>query len=153
MPDKNKRIILKTLLLSLLLMGTLFASNAREEAELLGAENSFATAINKAKNEKKMLVMVIVKENCRWCDKLVKQTLSEAEVKEKLKNYVMLIVDRNDNFPNRFKEDIFPSIFYIDYSTQKTVYENVGFVGKKCFLNDLNHSLATRNEYYQPEEK
>ena len=139
---------MRLILLSILLVHALFASNAKEDAVYLGAENIFSVAIEKAKNEKKMLVMVIVKENCRWCDKLVKRTLAEEEVKEARKDYTLVIVDRNADFPKHFKEDIFPSIFYIDASTQKTVYESVGYIGKKCFLNDLNQSLATRNEYY-----
>ena len=140
---------MKLILLSILLVHALFASNAKEDATELGVENIFSIALEKAKNEKKMLIMVIVKENCRWCDKLVKRTLSEAEVKNARKDYTLVIVDRNDDFPNQYKEDIFPSIFYIDASTQKTVYESVGYVGKKCFMNDLNESLSTRDEYYK----
>ena len=128
---------MKSLLISLLLACTLFAGSAKEAAALLGAENDYSTAIEKAKAEKKMLVMVIVKENCRWCDKLLTKTFTEPEVKEELKNYITLIVDRDDDFPKRFKEDFFPSIFYIDQNSEKSVYENVGYVGKKCFLNDL----------------
>ncbi len=139
---------MKLFLLSVLLLQVLFASNAKEDAALLGAEHSFSVAVEKAKSEKKMLVMVIVKENCRWCDKLVKRTLSETAVKDARKDYVLVIVDRNADFPNKFKEDLFPSIFYIDAGTQRTVYESVGYVGTKCFLNDLNESLATQNEYY-----
>ena len=115
----------------------------------MGAENHFETAIKKAKSEKKMLVMVIVKEGCRWCDKLVYKTLAEPEVKEALKGYVTLIIDKDADYPADFKENFFPSIFYIDYSTDKSVYENVGFVGKKCFLNDLKESLKTRDELYK----
>lgn len=114
----------------------------------MGVENNFSTAMVKARSEKKMLVMVIVKKDCRWCDKLVNMTMADPEVKDELKNYVTLIIDRNDNFPSEFKENFFPSIFYIDYSSQKSVYENVGFVGKKCFLNDLRESLKTRDELY-----
>ena len=140
---------MKIFLLSVLCTFVLLAADAKEAAAYLGVENSFSTALEKAKAEKKMLVMVIVKTNCRWCDRLVKETLSESEVKEKLKNYVTVIVDRDDDFPNKFKEDFFPSIFYIDETSGGSVYENVGFVGKKCFLNDLNNSLHTRDEWHR----
>ena len=90
--------------------------------------------------------MVIVKENCRWCDKLLNKTLTDPEVKKELKNYVTLIIDRDDKFPSDFKENFFPSIFYIDDKSEKSVYENIGFVGKKCFLNDLKISQKTREE-------
>ena len=128
------------------------ATDAIEAAKKLGAENNYATAISKAKSEKKLLVMVVVKENCRWCEKLINKTLSEETVKSKLENYITLIVDKNDDFPSDFKENFFPSIFYIDYSTQKSVYSNVGFVGKPCFLNDLNGSLEIRNSRHKNKE-
>ena len=143
---------MKAVLISLLLTYGLMATDAIEAAKKLGAENNYATAISKAKKEKKLLVMVIVKENCRWCEKLINKTLSEETVKNKLENYITLIVDKDDDFPSDFKENFFPSIFYIDYSTQKSVYSNVGFVGKPCFLNDLNESLEIRNSLYGNKE-
>jgi len=140
---------LKLFLLSILLISALFATNAKETAKGLGVENNYMQAIKKAKAEKKMLVMVIVKEHCRWCNKLINRTLKDSEVQEELKKYVILIIDRNDQFPNEFKEKFFPSIFYIDYDSQKSVYENIGYIGKRCFLNDLKESLKTRNALYQ----
>ncbi len=98
-----------------------------------------------------MLVMVIVKENCRWCEKLVNKTLSEETVKKKLENYITVIVDKDDDFPSAFKENFFPSIFYIDYDTEKSVYSNVGYIGKPCFLNDLNSSLEVRDTLHSDE--
>jgi hypothetical protein len=143
---------MKIFLMTFILSYTLMASNALEEAKKLGVESDYATAIAKAQKEKKMLVMVIVKENCRWCEKLVNKTLSEETVKKKLENYITVIVDKDDKFPSIFTEDFFPSIFYIDYATQKSVYSNVGFVGKPCFLNDLNGSLEIRNSLYENKE-
>ena len=140
---------MKLFLLSILLVSALFATNAKETAKQLGVENNYMQAIKKAKAEKKMLVMVIVKEHCRWCNKLINRTLKDNEVQEELKKYVTLIIDKNDQFPKEFKENFFPSIFYIDYDSQKSVYENVGYIGKRCFLNDLKESLKTRNALYQ----
>ena len=134
---------MKILLVTLLLVTALFSENAKEAAAFLGAENTYSTAIEKAKNENKVVVMVIVKEHCRWCERLVKRTLADEKVKKPLEDFVMLVVDRNDIYPNQFKEDIFPSVFYIDPKSEKSVYSNVGFVGTKCFLNDLNTSLST----------
>jgi len=139
--------------LFILLLGTgLFASNALQEAQKLGVESNYATAIAKAQQENKILVMVIVKEGCGWCEKLVNRTLSEQSVKKELENYVTLIVDKDDTYPNVFKEDIFPSIFYIDSKSQRSIYSNIGYVGKKCFLNDLAESSKTQKELFMEEE-
>jgi thioredoxin-related protein len=143
---------MKLFFMILLLTYGAMATDAIEAAKKLGAENNYATAIQKAKTEKKLLVMVIVQENCRWCEKLIDKTLNEETVRHKLENYIMLIVDKNDDFPSDFKENLYPSIFYIDYSTQKSVYSNVGFVGIPCFLNDLNGSLEIRNSRYENKE-
>jgi thioredoxin-related protein len=143
---------MKLFFMILLLTYGAMATDAIEAAKKLGAENNYATAIQKAKTEKKLLVMVIVQENCRWCEKLIDKTLNEETVRHKLENYITLIVDKNDDFPSDFKENLYPSIFYIDYSTQKSVYSNVGFVGIPCFLNDLNGSLEIRNSRHENKE-
>ncbi len=130
----------------------LAASGAKEEAALIGAETNFDTALAKAKNERKMLVMVVVKEHCRWCEKLVKKTMADPQVEEVLKrDFITLVIDRFDSYPKTFREDFFPSIFYIDYATGQSVYENVGYVGKKCFLNDLDGAQKTRASLYENE--
>jgi len=139
---------MKLFFMILLLTYGLMATDAMEAAKKLGVENNYAIAIDKAKNEKKMLVMVIVKENCRWCEKLINKTFSEETVKKKLENYITVIVDKDAKFPSIFTEDFFPSIFYIDYSTQKSVYSNIGYVGTKCLLNDLNSSEEIRKSLY-----
>jgi hypothetical protein len=143
---------MKVFLMALCLSYGLMASNALDEAKKLGVESDYASAILKAKKEKKMLVLVIVKENCRWCEKLVDQTLSQERVKKRLENYITVIVDKEDEYPNIFNEDFFPSIFYIDYNSEKSVYSNVGFVGEKCFLNDLNFSQESLDTLFGDKE-
>jgi len=142
--------IMKLFFLSLLLSYSLTASDALEAAKRLGVESDYATAVERAQKEHKMLVMVIVKKHCRWCDKIIDKTLSDPLVKEKLeKDYITLVIDKDGAYPNDFKENFFPSIFYIDAATQKSVYENVGYVGAKCFMNDLEGALKTKKELYE----
>ena len=140
---------MKLFLMIFMLTYGLIASSALDEAKQLGVESDYATAIAKAQKEKKILVMVIVKENCRWCEKLVKNTLSEEGVQKELENYITVIVNKDDKYPNQFIENFFPSIFYIDYTTQKSVYSNVGYVGRKCFLNDLHDAFRIHKELFK----
>jgi len=140
---------MKLLFFSLLFAVSLFATNAEEAAKKLGVESHYDTALAKAQKENKMLVMVVVKENCRWCDKIVNRTLSDDQVKKELENYVTLIIDKDAAFPADFRENFFPSVFYIDEKTEKSVYENVGYVGTKCFLNDLHDAQKTKNTLYE----
>ena len=139
---------MRTVLLLWCLSIGLFANDALQEAMKIGAMNDYDKAIQKAKAEKKIMVMVVVKEHCRWCRKLVDKTLSDPKVQKRLASFVTVIVDRYANYPADFKEDFFTSIFYIDYNTQKSVYENVGYVGTKCFLNDLDTAVKTQETLY-----
>ena len=140
---------MKIFLTILMLSYALMASNALDEANKLGVESDYATALAKAQKEKKILVMVIVKEDCRWCEKLINKTLSEEGVQKELKNYITVIVDKDAKYPSQFTENFFPSIFYIDYTTQKSIYSNVGYVGKKCFLNDLHDAFSIHDQLFK----
>jgi len=141
---------MKLWFLLLIFATALYATNALEAAKKLGVENQYEQALSKAKKEDKILVMVIVKENCRWCDKIINRTLSDTNVQKELKKYVTLIIDKDAAFPSEFKENFFPSIFYIDAKTEKSVYENVGYIGTRCFLNDLHSAQQTRETLYRP---
>lgn len=146
---------MKALLLSIVSICVLFAGNTKEAATALhpGKQNRYHAAIERAKVEKKMLVMVIVKENCPWCHKLLRKTLADTEVKKALENTIVLIVDKDASYPSAFKVTLFPSIFYIDYASETSVYENVGYVDTKEFLLDLRESIKTRDALYREEER
>jgi len=135
---------MKKVLLILLFATGLFASNALEDAQQLGAETNYAVALTKAQKSNKVLVMVIVKENCRWCERLVGKTLSNEKVKKELQNYVTLIVDRHAKYPNIFKEDFFPSISYIDPKSEKSIYTQVGYLDVNAFMDNLKEVSKTR---------
>ena len=129
------RLFLFITLITAILMG----SSAPEAAAKLGAENNYTKALCKAQKEQKLLLMVIVKEHCRWCDKLVNRTLSDPQVTSMLpKDYVLLIVDRFDEYPEAFESNFFPTIFFIDPKSQKSLYENLGYTKVPTFLEDMN---------------
>ncbi len=134
----------RVLTLLALLSAFVLASSAPQAAAMLGAENNYTKALKRATDENKIVLMVVVKEHCRWCDRLVERTLSNPDVKSYVRNnYTLLIVDRFDNFPEAFDENFYPAIFFVDPRTQKSLYENIGYVKVNPFLEDLKtiHSL------------
>lgn len=117
----------------------LMAADAQMEAEQLGAQNNFSSAIEKAKKEHKMLFLLVVTNHCRWCKKMVYQTLSNTQVHTKLEETtVLLVLDKNDVMPYEFKSEIYPSTYFINPKTKKSVWANVGYVTQKVFLDDLS---------------
>ena len=132
-----------------MLTSILFAMNAEEAAKRLGVENRYDVAIQKAKREKKIVVMVVVKNHCQWCEKLINKTLGNTQVRRYLQNFVTVIVDKNAKYPSDFKENFFPSLFFIDWQTQKSVYENIGYVNTKDFLDNLNTAVNIWETLYK----
>jgi len=139
---------LRALLAAMLLIGILWGSDTSWSALKLGAVTTYADAVSKAEAEKRTIVMVVVKENCPWCHRLLHGTLAEPEVQKALENYILLVVHRGDSFPKVFQATLFPSIFYIDYRSKKSLYENVGYMGKEDFLKDLEASVEICNTLY-----
>ena len=131
----------------------LFAMDATQAAQRIQAETHYSIAIKKATEEKKIVVMVMVKEHCRWCQKLIKHTLLTPAVQARLKDFITLIVDKEGDYPTRFKADFFPSIVFIDYHTQKSIYEQIGYINSIHFLEELQEIEQTYHSLYEAPKK
>ncbi len=114
------------------------AITAQDAAQILGAEMNLNTAFKKAKDEnKKMVLLVVVKDHCNWCKMMIHDTLKDAAIQENLTNMVTVVVDINGKLPDEFKATITPAVFFIDPKSKKSVWENVGYVKKGSFLIDI----------------
>jgi len=132
-----------------LLSGLLWATDAVVAAQKLGVESQYSVALKKAQEQKRMLVMIIVKKHCRWCNKLIDRTLQDRDVKRTLdEEFVTLIIDKDADYPKAFRENFFPSMFFIDAKTQKSVYENIGYINAKTLLNDLHEAKQLQKTLY-----
>jgi thioredoxin-related protein len=140
---------MKLFFLTVIFITGLWATNAVEAARKLGVEKAYDQAVEKARKEDRILVMVVVKEHCRWCEKIVNRTLSNPTVRKELENSVTVIVDKDAPFPSDFKADFFPSVFYIDAQSGKSVYENVGYVDAKNFVKDLHDAQRIKGLQHQ----
>lgn len=101
-------------------------------------EKDLDSAFKKAKNEKKLLIVMVVSDNCQWCEKMKKNTLSNPKVAEKLKNYVLVMADRET--PHE-KEQLHPFkhvpvIFFMTHE-KDTLDELEGYFAPEDFLEYL----------------
>ena len=92
------------------------------------------------------MVLVVVWDPCKACDKLVKNTLSDTIVKSKLKDHVTVILDYKDKMPKKFHIKMAPRIFYIDSKTEEKILENMGSVSVENFVNNLNEASEMLDE-------
>ncbi len=137
---------MKYMLMILALSLSLMAADATKSAKMLGVYNNYDTALQKAKSENKLMVLVVVWDPCRACDKLVNKTLSNAIVKNKLKDHVTVILDYKDKMPEAFHIKMAPKIFYINQKTEKSVWESMGAVSVETFIDDFKEALEMLEE-------
>ena len=137
---------MKTVMLFVLLVCNLMAISAQEAAWVLDAQTDLTKALQKAKAEKKMVLLVVVKDDCNWCEMMVHYTLKDKDIQDNLSNMVTVIVDVNGKLPNDFKVVKTPAMFFIDAEQEKSVFKNVGYVKKGAFLIDI----ISANEMMEP---
>jgi len=128
---------MKILIMFALLVCNLMAINAKDAAWVLDAQTDLTKAFKLAKAENKMLLLVVVKDDCSWCEKMVYDTLKDKNIQENLTNTVTVIVDVNEKLPDTFNVTQTPAVFFIDAKTKKSVLENVGYIKKGGFLIDI----------------
>ncbi len=123
---------------------SLWANQASVAASELGYSNSYAEGLAKAKKEHKLIMLVLVRDGCHWCKRFEKETLKDPTIKMKLDGFVKVLIDRNDSMPESFRSHFFPTTHFIDPTTEKSVWDLVGFKEALDFQEDIN---AAKLEY------
>ncbi len=139
---------MKIFLTLIVMVYTLIAAVAEESAMLLDYETDYKTAIEKAKKEHKMVLMVIVQDPCPYCDKLVRKTLDTPCMQRRMKYYVPLIVDKHGEFPKQFKPPFIPMSYIVDPESEEVTFKIVGSIAVKEYI----HELETEFEFREVEE-
>jgi len=128
---------MKTVLLLISLICTLMAANAKDAAFALDFLDNYKTALQKAKQEKKTLMLVVVQDPCPYCDRLVENTLEDKAVKAELANFVSVIVDKHGAFPQELKGTPVPMTYFINPKIEKSTFNNLGYLNAEDFTKML----------------
>lgn len=133
---------MKNILISVLLSLSLFGANIDEYAKSEGFERDYKTALKKAKNANKPLMMVLGADYCPWCRKFERKTLSSKDVKSFLnKELITLVVDKKfdiESFPAKFQTNVTPRVFFINPNTEEDFFQTAGYIKKKDYLKKLD---------------
>lgn len=131
---------MKNIVLALLLSIGVFAEGYRDFAASMNYETNYESALKKAKEEKKNLMVLMVTNYCPWCSKFEKRTLMDADIDKAIKaKYIPLIINKEEkNFPSYLNVPVVPTTFFIDVASEKSLHESVGFSNKVDFANLLN---------------
>lgn len=132
---------MKKIILLLLTALTLFGANAKDAAFLLDYNEVYAQALTQAKKEHKVLMMVIVKEPCPYCDKLVDNTLDTSAVKAKLKNFVPLVIAHDGKYPDKFRPPVRPVTLFINPDDSTVLHALYGYRDVDVFTSAMDIAI------------
>ena len=132
---------MKAVLISLLIVFSLGASEIAEFAQKMSYETDYKVALQKAKETNKEVMFVMVTNYCPWCRKFEKRTLVKEEVNALVhKKYVPLILNREKGeYPKQFFTKRIPVVMFIDPSNEEKVRESLGFKNVKDFVKELEN--------------
>jgi len=98
-------------------------------------DTNYEEAVKKSKKLHKSIMLVLVSNYCPWCRKFEQRVLLKKEVNDIIqKNYIPLIINREkDPFPKEFDTGFTPIVHFIDYKTQKSYKNVIGYNNKDEF--------------------
>jgi thioredoxin-related protein len=133
---------MKTVLLSLLLLSNIFAITAKEYAPTVNALTNLNFAYAKAKKEnKEMILLMVIKDGCHWCEKMVEETLPQKGIQEALSNTIIVLTDFNSELSKQYKAKETPSLYFIDAKSKKVLYEQIGYEKPGSFMITIHSAL------------
>ena len=108
-------------------------------------EKDLTTAFERAKQEHKVVMVMVESEHCRWCKKMKHRTLSDDTVSKRLENYILVKVLQED--PEAIKHlpviKGAPTIFFMTAQKQEIMtalgYYNV--FDFTSYLNDVDKKV------------
>ncbi|WP_294963253.1 thioredoxin family protein [Sulfurimonas sp.] len=139
------------ILLSLLLFFTFaFSAQLDKFASEVNYSRNYNSALKLAKEQNKLLMLVVVGDYCPWCKKFERKTLSSSLIKNKVsKDFIPLIIDKiNDKgkYPDKFYSKYIPTVHFVNPKTQNTIFETLGYMKKKEFAQNMNSALKSYKE-------
>ena len=135
------------ILITLLTMFSLFyAAQIDEFASEVGYLRDYNTAIKTAKEQNKMVMVVVVGDYCPWCKKFERKTLKSSEVKAQVnKEFVAVVIDKykdKGNYPKEFYAPLIPAVYFVDPSNGKSLLETVAYMKKAEYLENMDDALS-----------
>jgi len=135
------------IIMTLLIFFTLaFSAQIDEFASELSYERDYTKALQKAKEQNKLLMLVLVGDYCPWCKKFERKTLKSQEVRTKVsQNFIAVVIDKykdKGKYPEAFYAPVIPAVFFIDPRTEESILETVAYMKKAEFLENAEDALG-----------
>lgn len=98
-------------------------------------EKNYAAALERAKTEKKPIMVMMTATWCGWCKKLEAETLDDPWVRYALSDYVVVQAFEDKEVEGKYGQEGYPTLVFTD-SSGKMVRKLVGFRPVTSFLEE-----------------
>ncbi|MDP3266055.1 MAG: thioredoxin family protein [Sulfuricurvum sp.] len=137
---------MKILITLLTLFSFIYAAQIDEFAAEVNYLRNYEMAIKTAKEQNKIVMLVVVADYCPWCKKFERKTLKDSDVMAKVhENFVSIVIDKykdKGKYPEEFLTPIIPVVFFIEPKEQKVLTKTVAYMKPDEFITNMNNALS-----------
>ena len=138
---------MKIIIIFFALFSFIYAAQIDEFAAEMKYLRSYDMAIKTAKEQKKLVMLVVVGDYCPWCKKFERKTLKDSAVMTKAnESFVGLVIDKykdKGKYPEEYNAPLIPAVFFINPKDQKSVFETVAYMKPDEFMESMDYALST----------
>lgn len=133
---------MKILITLLTIFSFIYAAQIDEFAAEVNYLRDYKSAVKTAKEQNKMVMLVLVGDYCPWCKKFERKTLKAAEVMAIVdENFVAVVIDKykdKGKYPEEFASPMIPAVFFIEPQSQKSLMDIVAYMKKDEFIENMD---------------
>lgn len=141
---------MKILMTLLTLVTFIYAAQIDEFAAEVNYLRNYDIAIKTAKEQKKILMIIVVGDYCPWCKKFERKTLKDPAVMAKVKkDFVGIIIDKykdKGKYPKEYYAPLIPAVFFIDPKEQKSLFETIAYMKPDEFMENMDYALNANKD-------
>lgn len=136
---------MKSFIILFALLSCIYAAQIDDFAAEVKYLRSYNMAIKTAKEQNKVVMLVVVADYCPWCKKFERKTLKDSAVMAKAnKSFVSVVIDKykdKGKYPDEFHAPLIPAVFFVDPKDQKSLLEAVAYMKPDEFMENMDDAL------------
>jgi thiol:disulfide interchange protein len=134
---------MKILITLLTLFSFIYAAQIDEFATEVHYLRSYDMAVKAAKEQNKIIMLVVVADYCPWCKKFERKTLKDSDVMAKVnENFVIDKYKDKGKYPEELLTPVIPAVFFIEPKEQKVLTKTVAYMKPDEFITNMNDALS-----------
>ncbi len=141
---------MKIILLLMTMLTFMFAAQIDEFASEVNYLRDYNMALKTAKEQHKMVMVVVVGDYCPWCKKFERKTLKSSEVKAQVdENFIPVVIDKykdKGKYPEAYYAPLIPAVYFVDPSNEKVLLTTVAYMKKGEYMENMDDALSLFSE-------